>query len=242
MEVNSESIIGKIVAENYKAASVFKSYNIDFCCNGNRSIAAASKEQNIDENVLVQQLSEILNSKQEADIDFKTWSIDLLADYIEKKHHRYIRTKIPEITPYLDKITDVHGSSHPELYEIQELFAQSANDLTAHIKKEESIIFPYVRDMVERKTNGEKLIKPSFGSVENPIKTMHIEHDNEGVRFRRISELSNNYETPADGCGTYRVTLSLLKEFEDDLHRHIHLENNILFPAAIEYERANLTE
>ncbi len=241
MEVNSESIIGKIVAENYKAASVFKSYNIDFCCNGNRSIAAASKEQDIDENVLMQQLSEVLNSKQEADIDFKTWSIDLLADYIEKKHHRYIRTKIPEITPYLDKITRVHGDNHPELYEIQELFAQSANDLTAHIKKEENIIFPCIRDMVERKTNGEKLIKPPFGSVENPIKTMHIEHDNEGVRFRRISELSNNYETPADGCGTYRVTLNLLKEFEDDLHRHIHIENNILFPAAIEYEKANLT-
>ena len=237
MVINSESIIGKIVAENYKAASVFKSYNIDFCCNGNRSIAAASKEKNIDENLILQQLSEVLDKKGDSEIDFKSWSIDLLADYIEKKHHRYVRAKTAEITPYLAKIADVHGDRHPELYEIKELFAQSAADLSAHMIKEENILFPLIREMVEKKARGEKLTRPPFGSIENPIKAMQIEHDNEGVRFRRISELSNNYETPQDGCNTYRVTLNLLKEFEDDLHRHIHLENNILFPAAIEFER-----
>lgn len=237
MVINSESIIGKIVAENYKAASVFKSYNIDFCCNGNRSIAAASKEKNIDENLILQQLSEVLDKKGDSEIDFKSWSIDLLADYIEKKHHRYVREKTAEITPYLAKIADVHGDRHPELYEIKELFAQSAADLSAHMIKEENILFPLIREMVEKKARGEKLTRPPFGSIENPIKAMQIEHDNEGVRFRRISELSNNYETPQDGCNTYRVTLNLLKEFEDDLHRHIHLENNILFPAAIEFER-----
>lgn len=237
MVINSESIIGKIVAENYKAASVFKSYNIDFCCNGNRSIAAASKEKNIDENLILQQLSEVLDKKGDSEIDFKSWSIDLLADYIEKKHHRYVREKTAEITPYLAKIADVHGDRHPELYEIKELFAQSAADLSAHMIKEENILFPLIREMVDKKARGEKLTRPPFGSIENPIKAMQIEHDNEGVRFRRISELSNNYETPQDGCNTYRVTLNLLKEFEDDLHRHIHLENNILFPAAIEFER-----
>ncbi|MPM44953.1 Iron-sulfur cluster repair protein ScdA [bioreactor metagenome] len=237
MVINSESIIGKIVAENYKAASVFKSYNIDFCCNGNRSIAAASKEKNIDENLILQQLSEVLDKKGDSEIDFKSWSIDLLADYIEKKHHRYVRAKTAEITPYLAKIADVHGDRHPELYEIKELFAQSAADLSAHMIKEENILFPLIREMVDKKARGEKLTRPPFGSIENPIKAMQVEHDNEGVRFRRISELSNNYETPQDGCNTYRVTLNLLKEFEDDLHRHIHLENNILFPAAIEFER-----
>ncbi|OJV36787.1 MAG: iron-sulfur cluster repair di-iron protein [Bacteroidia bacterium 43-41] len=237
MVINSESIIGKIVAENYKAASVFKSYNIDFCCNGNRSIAAASKEKNIDENLILQQLSEVLDKKGDSEIDFKSWSIDLLADYIEKKHHRYVREKTAEITPYLAKIADVHGDRHPELYEIKELFAQSAADLSAHMIKEENILFPLIREMVDKKARGEKLTRPPFGSIENPIKAMQIEHDNEGVRFRRISELSNNYETPQDGCNTYRVTLNLLKEFENDLHRHIHLENNILFPAAIEFER-----
>ncbi|MEA4981009.1 MAG: iron-sulfur cluster repair di-iron protein [Petrimonas sp.] len=237
MVINSESIIGKIVAENYKAASVFKSYNIDFCCNGNRSIAAASKEKNIDENLILQQLSEVLDKKGDSEIDFKSWSIDLLADYIEKKHHRYVRAKTAEITPYLAKIADVHGDRHPELYEIKELFAQSAADLSAHMIKEENILFPLIREMVDKKARGEKLTRPPFGSIENPIKAMQIEHDNEGVRFRRISELSNNYETPQDGCNTYRVTLNLLKEFENDLHRHIHLENNILFPAAIEFER-----
>lgn len=237
MLINSESIIGKIVAENYKTAAVFKSYNIDFCCNGNRSIAPASKEKDIDEKVILQELSEVLNKKEDSDIDFKSWSIDLLADYIEKKHHRYVFAKIPEITAYLAKITDVHGNIHPELHEINELFSQSAEALSAHMKKEENILFPLIREMVDKRTTGEKFKKPPFGSIENPIKTMHAEHDNEGVRFRRISELSRNYETPQDGCNTYRVTLNLLKEFEDDLHRHIHLENNILFPAAIEFER-----
>ena len=240
MTINSNSIIGEIVAENYKAASIFKSYNIDFCCNGNRSIAAASKKKNIDENVLIQQLSEVLNKKEEADIDFKLWSVDLLADYIQKKHHRYVVAKIAEITPYLDRIVEVHGEQHPELYEIKELFAQSADELSAHMKKEETVLFPYIREMVDKETKGEKLVKPPFGSIENPIKVMNAEHDNEGVRFRKISELSNNYQPPKDACNTYRVTFNLLKEFEDDLHRHIHLENNILFPSSIEFEKANL--
>ena len=240
MEINSNSIIGKIEAENYKAASIFKSHNIDFCCNGNRSIAVACKEKGIDENVILHQLSEVLNKKERADIDFTSWPIDLLADYIEKTHHRYVTEKIPEITPYLARIAEVHGEQHPELYEIEELFNQSAQELMAHMSKEENILFPVIRDMVAKKAKGERLNRPPFGSIENPINVMHQEHDNEGVRFRKISELSNNYETPSDGCNTYRVTLNLLKEFEDDLHRHIHLENNILFPAAIEFEKTNL--
>lgn len=240
MIINSDSIIGKIVAENYKAASIFKSYNIDFCCNGNRSIAAASKKKNIDENILIQQLTEALNKGGNAEIDFKSWPIDLLADYIEKTHHRYVVTKVAEIEPYIERIVEVHGEQHPELYEIKELFSQSAQDLTAHMVKEENILFPYIREMVKRKAGGEKLVRPSFGSIENPIKVMHQEHDNEGERFRKISELSANYQPPQDACNTYRVTFSLLKEFEDDLHRHIHLENNILFPAAINFEKENL--
>ncbi|MDO5665353.1 MAG: iron-sulfur cluster repair di-iron protein [Bacteroidia bacterium] len=240
MVINSDSIIGEIVAENYKAASIFKAHKIDFCCNGNRSIATASKEKNIDEKVILKELSEVLNKKEEGDIDFQSWPIDLLADYIKKKHHRYVVAKITEITPYLKRVASVHGEAHPELLEIKELFRQTAEELTSHMQKEENVLFPYIIEMVDKKSKGEKLIKPPFGSIENPIKAMHIEHDNEGVRFRKISELSNNYETPADGCNTYRVTYSLLEEFENDLHRHIHLENNILFPAAIEFEKENL--
>ena len=240
MVINSESIIGEIVAQNYKAASIFKAHRIDFCCNGNRSIATASKEKNIDESLILKELSEVLTKREEADIDFQSWPIDLLADYIKKKHHRYVVAKIAEITPYLKRVAHVHGDNHPELLEIRELFGQTAEELTSHMQKEENVLFPYIIEMVDKKSRGEKLIKPPFGSIENPINAMHIEHDNEGVRFRKISELSNNYETPEDGCNTYRVTYSLLEEFENDLHRHIHLENNILFPAAIEFEKENL--
>lgn len=164
--------------------------------------------------------------------------MDLLADYIEKKHHRYVEEKSLEIKPYLDKICQVHGSRHPELYEINELFTASVGELAKHMKKEELVLFPFVRKMVKARQNGSSVDAPHFGTIQNPIQTMMAEHDNEGERFRKIESLSKDYTPPEDACNTYRVTLSLLKEFEDDLHLHIHLENNILFPKAAEMEKA----
>ena len=162
-------------------------------------------------------------------ITFSDWPLDLLIDYIEKKHHRYINQKTPVILTYLKKVTSVHGIAHPELLEIYELFTASAQNLAAHMKKEELILFPYIKKL----ENSETPITAHFGSVENPIAMMKEEHNDEGERFSRISELSNAYQLPPDACPTYNVTFQLLKEFESDLHQHIHLENNILFPAAI---------
>lgn len=160
-----------------------------------------------------------------------------MADYIEKKHHRYVEEKTREITPYLDKICRVHGDRHPELFEINEHFNATAGELAAHMKKEELILFPFVRKMAKAKQENTKLEAPHFGTVENPIQMMMHEHTAEGERFRKIETLSNNYTPPEDACNTYRVTFALLKEFEADLHLHIHLENNILFPKAIELEK-----
>lgn len=156
-----------------------------------------------------------------------------------KKHHRFVETKIQEILPYLDKITRVHGGHHPELEEVNQLFKESAGELTKHMKKEELILFPFIRKMVKAQQSGEAAQAP-FGTVQNPISAMMQEHDTEGERFRQIAELTHNYTTPEDGCNTYNVTLSLLKEFEEDLHLHIHLENNILFPKAIALEKTLL--
>jgi regulator of cell morphogenesis and NO signaling len=238
MTITEEKIIGELVAEDYRTAAVFQSFGIDFCCKGNRTIKDVCENRDIEPNILLADLDEVIRNKDREVTDFQSWPIDLLADYIEKKHHRYVQTKTLEIKPYLDKICKVHGEHHPELFEISKHFNATAGELAKHIKKEELILFPFVRKMMKAKQEGLKVeAPPHFGTVKNPIQMMMIEHETEGDRFRKIAELSNAYTPPADACNTYRVTFALLKEFEEDLHLHIHLENNILFQKAIELEK-----
>lgn len=234
MKITEKNVIGELVAEDYRAAEVFAKYGIDFCCKGNQTIHDVCEKKKIDENALINDLSDILKSLENSVIDYQAWPIDLLADYIEKKHHRYVQNKTPVIQQYLTKICSVHGKGHPELVEILESFNASAQMLAAHMKKEELILFPYIRKMFVAQDN--EVLTPQFGTVQNPINMMKEEHDVEGERFRKIAELTNNYTPPEDACNTFRVTYALLKEFENDLHLHIHLENNILFPKAIAME------
>ncbi|HQV36980.1 iron-sulfur cluster repair di-iron protein [Flavobacterium sp.] len=234
--MKENQIIGELVAKDYRTASVFKKYSIDFCCQGNRTIQEACDKKNIDSKKVLEDLDTLVQTKSEATTDYQSWPLDLLADYIEKKHHRYVQDKTLEIQPYLDKICRVHGEHHPELFEIKNEFNASAGELAAHMKKEELILFPFIRKMVKVKQENSNVEAANFGTVKNPIQMMMDEHTVEGNRFRRIEELSNNYTPPQDACNTYRVSFALLKEFEQDLHLHIHLENNILFPKAVEIE------
>lgn len=235
MELLKTRSVGSFVADDYRAASVFQRYGIDFCCRGGVSIEEVSELHNIDADQLLSEIHDAVNGKSSEGTDFKSWPLDLLADYIEKKHHRYVERTVPALKQYLDKICEVHGARHPELEMIRNEFYVAAENLTAHMKKEEVMLFPYIRKMVGSEDCGEKL-DPGFWTVKNPIRVMMNEHDTEGERFRLISKLSNDYSTPEDACRTYQVSFSLLKEFESDLHHHIHLENNILFPKAIELE------
>ncbi len=238
MNITKETIVGELVAQDYRTASVFKKNGIDFCCNGNRTIDEACTQRQKNTEEILQYLKEITAQKNDASaVDFTTWPLDLLADYIEKKHHRYVETKFQEITPFLHKVARVHGDRHPELVEVEELFNESMGDLTAHMKKEELILFPFIRKMVSAQRSHTSVQAP-FGTVQNPIQMMMHEHNTEGERFRKIAELTQNYQPPQDACNTYRVTFALLKEFEEDLHQHIHLENNILFPKAVELEHS----
>ncbi len=236
--MDKEKQIGEYVAEDFRTAAIFSKYKIDFCCNGNRTVSEACKTKSVDEQKVKEEIHFILNSVSEETIDYKSWPLDLLMDYIEKKHHRYVEEKIPVLRQFLDKLCKVHGKRHPELLKIYELFMASAGELTAHMKKEELILFPFVRRMVEANLSNTTITSPQFGTVENPIAMMKHEHDNEGQRFRQIAELTNDYTPPADACNTFRVTYAMLDEFEKDLHLHIHLENNILFPNAIKLENA----
>jgi regulator of cell morphogenesis and NO signaling len=240
MDNNKSVTIGAIVATDYRTADVFRKYGIDFCCNGNRSIDEACKEGNLDAKLIENDLQALTVNgvSQESVIDFKSWPLDLLADYIEKKHHRYVAMQIPVLQAYLLKINSVHGNRHPELKEIKDLFDESAIEFTSHMEKEETLLFPYIRKLATTNKADLNGLAAPFGTVQNPIRMMMHEHDTEGVRFRKIAALTNNYQVPDDGCNTYLVTYKLLKEFEEDLHLHIHLENNILFPKAIEMEQA----
>jgi regulator of cell morphogenesis and NO signaling len=234
---HSEKQIGQFVADDFRTAAVFSNYGIDFCCKGDRTIEEVCEKKGIKINTLLEDLHAVLNSKTDQSIDYKSWPLDLLAEYIEKKHHRYVEEKIPVLLQFLNKLCSVHGERHPELFKINEEFTACANALTSHMKKEELILFPFVKRMVKAKSDNIAIKSPQFGTVENPIAIMMQEHDIEGERFRRIAELTNNYNPPADGCNTYQATFAMLDEFEKDLHLHIHLENNILFPEAVKLEQ-----
>lgn len=232
MDHVTEKTIGQMVADNYRTAQVFKKHKIDFCCKGNRTLSEVATKKGLNLEILLQELDTVQANGQGDHLEVASWPLDLLADYIEKKHHRYVEQQIPILNQYLDKLCRVHGDRHPELFEISELFKASGGELAMHMKKEELVLFPWVRKMVEGIADREPLVRPHFGTVRNPIQMMMKEHDHEGERFRKIAELTNSYTPPADACNTYRVTYSLLQEFEEDLHRHIHLENNVLFPKA----------
>ena len=237
LQNNSKKQIGQFVAEDFRTAAVFSKHNIDFCCKGDRTLEEVCEKKGIDPNILLEEIHNVLNTNSNQSIDYKSWPLDLLIDYIEKKHHRYIEEKVPVLLQFLNKLCQVHGERHPELFQINELFKASAGELAAHMKKEELILFPFVKKMVNAKLGLCAIDSPGFGTVENPIAMMKHEHENEGERFRQIAKLSNNYNPPEDACNTYRVTYAMLCEFEKDLHLHIHLENNILFPQAINMEQ-----
>ncbi len=238
MTYSNNDVVGQIVADNYQAAAIFSRYGIDFCCRGNRSLEEVAEKNKIKVDEIINELNKMNGKDNNDQVDFQTWELDLLADYVEKKHHRYVRRRIPEILPYLTKIVKVHGKAHPELVEIANEFDASVIELSAHMQKEELNLFPHIRSMIEANDRQEDMQPPMFGTVRNPIQVMMAEHDQEGVRFRKIRKLSNDYTPPSDACQTYRVTFAMLEEFEQDLHQHIHLENNILFPKSAELEES----
>lgn len=237
METLEKITIGEYVAKDFRTAAIFSKYGIDFCCKGNRTIEEACEKKGVDTDQLMDQINTVLATKNDSAIDFKTWPLDLLADYIEKTHHRYVEEKTQILLPFLDKLCKVHGANHPELFEINELFIGCAGELAQHMKKEELMLFPFIKKMAKAALTDGKIVKPQFGTVKNPIAMMMQEHETEGDRFVKIAALTNNYTPPADGCSTFRVTYAMLADFEQDLHKHIHLENNILFPSAMLLEK-----
>ncbi|MBI5729994.1 MAG: iron-sulfur cluster repair di-iron protein [Ignavibacteriales bacterium] len=235
--LDPNTTIGEIVKNNYQTAEVFKKYRIDFCCGGKKTIEEACSTNNISVAELTNALSEtLIKTGSNKEHNFKDWEPDYLANYIVNIHHKYVAENIPLLSEFTQKIVRVHGERHPELRQISDLFADVAAELQQHMMKEERILFPYIAKL-QAAFKSKSTIGPSpFGTVRNPIAMMEMEHDNAGSLLKQMREISSNYKLPDDACETYLVTYQKLDEFENDLHQHIHLENNILFPRAIELE------
>ncbi|MBL8001867.1 MAG: iron-sulfur cluster repair di-iron protein [Flavobacteriales bacterium] len=238
MHLTPEQTIGSIVAEDHRAASVLTAHGIDFCCKGGRTVADVCQRKGIAPAALEREINDALARDTKAREDHRSWSLLKLADHIERVHHRYVEDSIPVLQRYLTKLCHVHGNRHPELFEVAEAFQGCASAMAMHMKKEELVLFPFIRQLERSADGGAPLKRPHFGTVENPVHLMMADHDAEGDRFRRIAELTHGYVNPPDGCATYATAMAMLRDFEADLHLHIHLENNILFPRAIALEKS----
>jgi len=219
--------IGEIVTQDFRAAEIFKNAGIDFCCGGNQSLEQVCLEKKIDSSVLESELAKLENTTVNALHNFNEWSLDFLCDYIVNTHHKTVLKLLPQLTAYTQKIEQVHGTHHPELVEIAALFSQINDELIQHLKKEEEVLFPAIKDVLKTNSSESKRI------IISEITRMKGEHEFAGGAMDKINVLSDNYSLPDDGCNTYRVTYKLLEEFEDDLHIHVHLENNILYLKAL---------
>ena len=232
-----DETLGQIAAKDLRKAEVFKKYGLDFCCGGKKTVKEACAEKGLDVTKVEQELQHADKMPSSRPIPYDDWNLDFLADYIVNTHHSYVRKTLPDIRTYAEKVMKVHGGRHAELLTIYQLVEEINTELTAHMLKEEKILFPYIKELVATKRDTQPLHAAHFGTVQKPINMMEMEHELVGKNLAHIRELSNNYLLPEDACASYILLYRMLDEFEEDLHLHIHLENNILFPKALEMEK-----
>lgn len=236
LTITIEPSVGDIVAEDYRKAEVFKKFGIDFCCGGKNTVEFVCKKHGVNRAELETELASVSGQSRQATHDFKNWNLPFLIDYIINVHHKYVTEKVGLIHQYAQKVAKVHGHAAPENVEITRLFSALKDELLLHLQKEEKVLFPYIKQMQNAFDTKTQLPSPHFGTAQNPINMMEHEHENAGGIMAKIRELSNDFTPPEWACNTYKVLYNLLHEFESDLHQHVHLENNILFPKAIELE------
>lgn len=224
--------LGEIVANDFRSASVFKEAGLDFCCGGKKSLDGACREIGLDTATVVNALEALGEAPVSPSLNFKEWDIQFLADYIVNTHHKYVKKALPELRAYTVKIAQVHGQNHAELLEVESLFEIVANELVPHLKMEEEVLFPAIKRAL--KAESQRELDEAKATISAEIARMSVEHESAGGAMDKINEITQGYRLPADACNTYSLTFKLLEQFEDDLHIHVHLENNILFPKALQ--------
>lgn len=236
MKTSSELLqhqrVGEIVTENYHAAGVFKEYGIDFCCGGGKPLNQVCEKNNIPVDEVVDKLEKLRQNNTGESQNFKAWEPDFLIDYIINVHHSFVRNKTEEISAYAAKVASVHGENHPENVDIFKKFVTLANEMIEHLEAEESTVFPLIKKISEKLKNGENLLETEKEKLKGQLSLMEDDHDGAGQLIADIRKLSNDFTPPADACRTYQILYQNLAGFEEDLHKHVHLENNILFKKA----------
>ena len=239
MSAIAEKTVRELALENSSATRLFERLGIDYCCGGDRSLPDACRAAGLPLEQVQRELSSAQPASPAAAQDWQRESLSELISYINATHHKFVRTEIARLGPLFEKVCRVHGKNHPELLHIQAVFRGLAQELTSHMMKEEMVLFPYIVRVEEALIQGEPALPAPFGTVANPVAMMEHEHDSAGNALRSMRSASNGYIAPEDGCASYQALYRALAEFEADLHQHIHLENNILFPRALRMEQGS---
>lgn len=232
------STVGQIALETPGATRVFERLGIDYCCGGKTSLASACAAAGLAPDDVLSRIEREATSAGQSEglTDFRSATLAELVTHIVERHHAFTRNEIERLDALLDKVCSAHGARHPELSRVRDLFRELAAELAPHMLKEERVLFPHIVRLEEAARAGLPAAPPPFVTVRNPVRVMSSEHHNAGELLRSIRRLSGDFIVPADGCISYRTLYGALEEFERDLHQHIHLENNVLFPRAVELE------
>jgi regulator of cell morphogenesis and NO signaling len=236
--INSETTVREVALEMPQSTRLFERLKIDYCCSGNRPLAEACASAGVDIDNVMEMLAEVTqsNSPGESALDFQNASLPELITHILDTHHVFTKSEMDRLQLLADKVLAAHGGNHPELVHLDELFTRLCADLKPHMFKEEHILFPCIIALTEAADQKRAVPYAPFGTVDNPIRRMMMEHDTAGEILRELRVLTSDYTVPADACISYKTLYQSLENFEKDLHQHIHLENNILFPKASDLE------
>lgn len=222
--------IGEIVAEDYRTAKVFDKYGIDYCCGGKIPLSDICRDKGVSPEALLQEIDAVKKTSLDKSLNYSSWTNSFLADYIINTHHTYLKENLDQIAAYTRKIADVHGEKHPEVREIADIFSKIVVDMYAHLREEEEVCFPAIRRVEDAKKLGKPPAVEDIAIISRTLERFDAEHNEVGEAAHKIRELSKDYSLPDDACNTFMITYQKLKEFEEDLHKHVHLENNVLFP------------
>ena len=240
---NSQTTVREVALQVPESTRLFESLKIDYCCGGNQPLGQACASAGVDVDDVMEMLAGVGQSnEEEGALDFQNASLPELITHILDTHHVFTKTEMERLQSLADKVLSAHGGNHPELIHLSELWLRLCADLKPHMFKEEQILFPYIMAMTRAVGQNQAAPFAPFVTVKNPVRMMMMEHDTAGQILRELRALTSDYKVPPDACVSYQTLYQALENFEKDLHQHIHLENNILFPKALELERVLATD
>lgn len=244
LKIGPSSFVTDIVIHDYRTADIFRKYNIDFCCGGKWPLEIVCQNKNLDTDDVIKELqSVVIQPPSNAAIDFDDWDVDFLADYILNVHHRYLHRALPEINEQTARFLEEHRKKFPELEEIEVIMHHFLKEIPPHMRQEEEIFFPYIKQISHAYKHTESYARLLIRTLRKPLEEVMLkEHEVTGANLHRLRTITNNYTPPQNACLTHKVTFAKLRELDNDLVQHIHLESNILFPKAIAMEQELLKE